>query len=445
LTNRSFVFHYDLDAQLPVAVGGDRCWLVDGEGRRWLDACSAAGAATLGYGVEEISAAIAEQARTLAFAYRRQFTNEPMEQLAGLLVELAEGDFDRVFFVSGGSEATESALKIARLFHLEQGRPSKTNVIGRWPSYHGNTLAALAMGGRAAWREPFESMLPRVDHVPAPIALRAPDGTSAEEWGMQCADALEEAILRQGPEHVAAFIAEPIIGGSATGAVPPPRYWARIREICNRYDVVLIADEVLTGFGRTGATFAVEHWDLQPDLLVCGKGISGGYAPLGAVLVSSRVSAAFAGGSRRLQHSFTFSGHPVSCAAGVAAVNYLTANGLVAQSRELGVYALRRAEQLTAHPAVVEVRGRGLLIGVELAGNDLATRVVARMRENGVLVLGGAVDPLPDRAPTAHVQVMPPLTTRADEIDTIFDALIAAIEVEAAVEEATANEVRSVA
>lgn len=424
--NASRVFHYEIGRAYPTAVGGDRCWVHDSEGNRWLDAGGGAGAVTLGYGIPEIAEAIARQANELSFAYSRSFTTLPQEQLADLVLEIAPRGMGLCYFVSGGSEANESAIKFARLYFLECGKPEKYKILSRWPSYHGNTLATLSLSGRPSWSAPFSPMLQRATQAPVPYPLHWSEGDgNSERYGAMCAQALEDLIVREGPESVAAVIAEPIVGGTSPAVTPPPNYWRSVREICDRHDVLLVLDEVLTGFGRTGRAFGIDHWGVTPDLITCAKGISSGYAPLGAVIISDRVADAFRTGSGTLRHSFTYSGHALSCAAGVAAVRYLVENDLIARADEQGRELLHTAKRLLEHDEVAEVRGVGLLIGIEFAEESetsttrpaerIADRVVSFARSERVI--------LTPAANGDQLQLLPPFTTQRDEWMTIVDVI----------------------
>jgi adenosylmethionine-8-amino-7-oxononanoate aminotransferase len=420
---------YDLHADLPVAVSGEGSWIRDNHGEQWLDGTAGAGAVTLGYGRAEIVDALAGQASKLAFAYSRHFATPVQDELASLIVGLGPPGMELVYFTSGGSEATESSVKIARQYHLEAGRPGKHLILSRQPGYHGNTLAMLGLSGRPSWQRPFRPMLVGGAQVIAPVSRwRSHPGESDSELAVRCAQDLEDQILRIGPEYIAAFLAEPIIGGTAPAAAPAAEYWPRVREICDRHDVLLIADEVLTGFGRTGRIFALDHWGVTPDLICCGKGISSGYAPLGAVIVRDRVADAIRAGSGRLWHSFTYSGHPVSVAAGLAAVSYLVGNRCAEMSSRSGTALLSRLAPLRDLDGVAEVRGgRGLLIGIEFAarggavavGPAMAAGVVRLARERHVLVSAAAEGD--------QIQVMPPLTATTSDLDQIADAVCAGV------------------
>ena len=368
----SHVFYRSLTRDFPLAERGDGCWLVDEEGRRYLDAVGGAFVASLGHGVHEIADAIGEQARTLAYVNGTQFTSAPTEALAEKLAMRAPGDLDQVYFLSSGSEAVEAALKLARQYWVESGRPGKHKVLSLSPGYHGNTMLALAASGRPRYQTYFKEWLVTVPRVPAPYAYRC--ACQGEGACPSCTgDALEDAIIAEGPESIAAFIAEPV-GGSSTGAtVPRLSYWARVREICDRHDILWIADEVLVGAGRTGTWSALEPYGAVPDLLTMGKGITGGYVPLSALIAPRRIVDVIANGSGALLHAQTFSHHPVLCAAGLATLRYLDTHGLVDRCHAMGAVFHQRLQALRDLPAVGDIRGKGLLAGIEFV-RDKTTR-----------------------------------------------------------------------
>lgn len=368
----SHVLYRSLTRDFPLAERGDGCWLVDEEGRRYLDAVGGAFVASLGHGVHEIADAIGEQARTLAYVNGTQFTSAPVEALAAELATRAPGDLDLVYFLSSGSEAVEAALKLARQYWVESGCPGKHKVLSLNPGYHGNTMLALAASGRPRYQTYFKEWLVTVPRVPAPYAYRC--ACRGEGACPSCTgDALEDAIIAEGPDSIAAFIAEPV-GGSSTGAaVPRLSYWARVREICDRHDILWIADEVLVGAGRTGTWSALEPYGAVPDLLTMGKGITGGYVPLSALIAPRRIVDVIANGSGALLHAQTFSHHPVLCAAGLATLRYLDTHGLVDRCHAMGAVFHQRLQALRDLPAVGDIRGKGLLAGVEFI-RDKTTR-----------------------------------------------------------------------
>jgi adenosylmethionine-8-amino-7-oxononanoate aminotransferase len=368
---------------------GEGALLWDREGRRYLDGSGGAVVVNVGHGRKEVAEAMARQAAAAAYVHGTQFTSEVLEQYARRLAAHAPGDCNRLFLVSGGSEANETAVKLARAFHVAEGRPSRHKVIHRSVSYHGNTLATLALSGRPNLRAPYEPLLPPSPEAPAPFCYHCPLGRTYPECAVACVDDLEALIHREGPETVSALIAEPVLGASAGAAVPPEDYLRRAREICDRHGVLLIADEVMSGFGRTGRFFGVEWSGVAPDLLTCGKGMSGGYAPAGGVLASERVVAALAGAGG-FAHGFTFSHNPVTATACVATLEILEREGLVERCRGMGEKAKDLLAPLAGRPHVGDVRGRGLLIGLELVADKASRRPYPRAERKAEAVAAAA-------------------------------------------------------
>lgn len=363
------VFYRDLTRAFPRIVRGEGCYLFDDQGKRYLDACGGAYVANLGHGLAEIAQAIGEQAARIAYVNGTAFTSTPVEELAAELVALLPPGMDgKVYFLSSGSEAVEAALKLARQYWVELGKPNKHRIIARSPGYHGNTLLALSASARGHYRRLYRPWLADVAMIPAPYPYRCGCG-GAHDCPACSGDALERAIVETGPENVAAFIAEPI-GGSATGAsVPRPDYYRNIRAICDRHDVLFVADEVLTGAGRTGTWLAMEHFGELPDILTMGKGITGGYAPLSALIAPTRIIDVIARGAGALKHAQTFSHSAVGCAAGLAAVRHIKANRLIERSATIGKLLHERLRSLLALDGVGDVRGLGMLAGVEIVAD----------------------------------------------------------------------------
>ncbi len=374
------VFYRKLTKAYPVIVRGEGCWLWDADGRRYLDACGGAFVANLGHGLPVVGDAMAEQARRVGYVNGTAFTHEASETFATELAAKLPQELTRVYPLGSGSEAVEAALKCARQYWTELGRPAKQRIVALTPSYHGNTLLALSASAREHYRKLYAGWLVDVARVAAPYAYRC-ECRGAEPYCPACSgDALEQTIERLGADSIAAFIAEPI-GGSSTGAaVPPPDYFRRIREICTRYEVLFVADEVLTGAGRTGTFTAIEQFGSAPDLMTLGKGIGGGYAPLSALVATDRVARVLAEGSGGLVHAQTFSHHPVLCAGAVAALRHLSEHRLVERSAEMGRVLHRELGQLSALPHVGDVRGRGLLAGIEFVADTVTRAPFPRSR-----------------------------------------------------------------
>lgn len=432
------VFHRHLRQAYPVAVAGEGPYLIDRDGKRYLDGSGGAAVSCLGHGHPAVVAAVAEQVKKLEYAHTSFFTSEPAEALADDLVAHAPEGIDHVYFVSGGSEGVEAALKMAVQYFHETGRPQKNRVIARWQSYHGNTLGALSAGGNRWRRAQFPSLLlEQIEHIGECYEYRGRrEGETSDQYGRRMADELEAAILRLGPDHVAAFIAEPVVGATL-GAVPAaPGYWPRIREICDRHGVLLILDEVMCGMGRTGTLHASEQDGVRPDIEVIAKGLGAGYQPIGALLVNGRIVEAMRAGSGFFQHGHTYLGHPVACAAALAVQGEI--RRLLPQVRTHGGRLMQALhERLGNHPKVGDLRGRGLFLGIELVA-DRETRVPlppadrthARIKaaamERGLLCypMGGTVN----GAEGDHVLLAPPFVCTIAHLEELADKMAAAIE-----------------
>jgi hypothetical protein len=433
------VFQRQIAAAMPKAVKGDGIYVVDAEGKRYLDASGGAAVSCLGHSDPDVIEAIRDQAGRLAFAHTAFFTSVPAEQLADFLIDKAPDGIAMVYFVSGGSEAIEASLKMARQYFLEVGQPKRTRFIARRQSYHGNTLGALSVGGNALRREPYEAMLMKTSHIAPCYAYRHKRADeSEEEYGRRVADELEAEIKRLGAENVAAFVAETVVGATA-GVVPPvPGYFKRIREICDRYEVLLILDEVMSGMGRTGTLFACEQDGISPDIVCIAKGLGAGYQPVGAALVSETIFDAFRGGSGAFQHGHTYMGHPTACAAALAVQRKIERLDLMPRVRALGeMLADRLVERLGNHPNVGDIRGRGLFRGIELVQDraskqplDPALKVHARIKrhamDRGLICYpaGGTAD----GNAGDHVLLAPPFIIEEPEVDTLVERLGDAID-----------------
>jgi adenosylmethionine-8-amino-7-oxononanoate aminotransferase len=370
----SNVFYRKLAREYPRIVRGDGCYLYDDHGRRYLDASGGAYVVNLGHGVSEIAEALACQAGWLAYVSGSVFTHDAVEEFATEIARLSPGDLDTVYPLASGSEAVEAALKLARQYWVESNRPSKRRVMALAPSYHGNTLLALSASSREQYQTPYQEWLVKVARAPAPYPFRCECGGAPPLCPTCSGEAVEAAIVREGPDSIAALIAEPV-GGSSTGAsVPAPDYWRRVREICSRHEVLLIADEILTGAGRTGTWSALEPYGIVPDIMVLGKGISGGYVPLSAVVAPRRLVDVLARGSGAFLHAQTFSHHATLCAAGVATIKYLRRHHLIERCAEMGRGFQQRLQDLRSLPCVGDVRGRGLLAGIEFVEDKTTKR-----------------------------------------------------------------------
>lgn len=432
------IFHRVITNNWPQISHGKNCYLYAEDGRAYLDACAGVHVVSIGHGVTEITAAMQEQADKVCFTYAR-FLTQPQIDLADKLASIAPGDLNRVFFVSGGSEATEAGMKIARKYHLETGNPKKYKVITRWNSWHGNTIGALSMSGRSPWREDYIPYTLDFPHIPFPNPDHCPYCTGQSECVHSGATELERVIKQEGADYISAFIAEPISGTSCCGFKPPPNYFPEIREVCNRYNVLLIVDEVVTGFGRTGTNFGIEHWDgVVPDIMATGKGLSSGYTPIAATLVRDEVYDGIYKKQNYYVHGHTYGGNPLSCAIALAVQNYIEENDLVAHCKKMGDLMHEQLLPLLELPIVSAVRGgHGLLNGVEFS-KDKATfepfeptlgvtaAVVNKVFDSGVLIMPGSPGMI-DGVNGDHIAISPPFTIDEKQVAQTADTVAQAI------------------
>ncbi|MCB2010978.1 MAG: aspartate aminotransferase family protein [Geminicoccaceae bacterium] len=435
----SHVFYRNLRQNYPRATGGDGAYIIDSTGKRYLDASGGAAVSCLGHSDRRVIDAIRSQLDAIAFAHTGFFSTDAAEELADHLVARAPAGIDLVYFVSGGSEAVEAALKLARQYYLEIGQPQRRRFIARRQSYHGNTLGALAVGGNQWRRAQFEPILMDADHLTPAFAYREQrDGESEAAFVDRLASELENHLEAVGPETVLAFIAEPVVGATL-GAVPaPPGYFRRIREILDRHGILLILDEVMCGMGRTGHLFACEHDGVTPDLITIAKGLGAGYQPVGATLASRNIGDAIRNGSGFFQHGHTYMGHPTACAAALAVQKVIEEDGLLACVVEMGT-RLEAAlhERFGNHPNIGDIRGRGLFRGIELVADrqdkavfDPALALHARIKkaavEEGLICypMGGTVD----GRNGDHVLLAPPFIINDGQIDELVGKLGRAID-----------------
>jgi len=426
------VFYRALDREFPLIVRGAGCWLVDDTGRRYLDACGGAYVANLGHGVSEVCDAVAEQIRKVAYVNGTAFTNEPVEALAAELRTLNPKGLDFSYFLSSGSEAVEAALKLARQYWVETGKPGKHKIIARTPGYHGNTMLALSASAREHYKKLYGPWLTPVTMIKAPYPYRSAPGSPE-----MTAAALEDAIKKEGADSVAAFIAEPVGGSSTGGSVPPAEYYKNVRAICDKHSVLFIADEVLTGCGRTGKWTALEHFGVLPDIMTLGKGLSGGYVPLSALVASKKIIDPIAKGSGGFKHAQTFSHSPVICAAGLAAVRHLKKNNLVDRCAKMGDVLHRKLNGLRDLPAVGDVRGLGLLAGIEFVADKTSKAPFPRKQKFAETFVAAAQDaglvvwPNVGHADGENgdlVMVAPPFIITEAEIDEIVSRFKTALD-----------------
>jgi len=422
----------------PVAVGGKGCYLIDSAGKRYLDGSGGAAVSCLGHGDPAITEAIKTQLDALAFAHTGFFTSEPAEALADLLIAHAPGGLDRVYLVSGGSEATEAAIKLARQYWVEKGEPKRSKLIARKQSYHGNTIGALSAGGNEWRRAQFAPLLLDVSHIDPCYAYRYKrDDENLEDYGLRAANALEAEIQRLGPETVMAFMAEPVVGATAGALTAAPGYFTRIREICDAYGVLLILDEVMCGMGRTGSLFACEQDGISPDVLCIAKGLGAGYQPIGAMLCSAEIYNAIAEGSGFFQHGHTYIGHPTAAAAGRAVVSALLERNLIPR---VGVQGEKLHDRLTdrfgQNPHIGDLRGRGLFRGIEIVedretkapfdpGRGVAAKIKKAAFDAGLICypMSGTID----GRTGDHILLAPPFIIEDDQLDELVDKLDTAI------------------
>jgi len=428
-----YIFYRNMGKSYPLMERAEGVYIFDSKGRRYLDGVGGIAVVNIGHGVKEILESMIEQAKKVCFIYNGQFITPPAINLSKKIVTLAPPGLSKVFLVSGGSEAVETALKMTRQYHVETGHPSKYRVISRWTSYHGNTIAALSLSGRPQWRKNFIPLLLNFPHISPPYCYRCPFGKKYHHCGIDCAYDLERVVELEGPESISAFIAEPIIGTTAPGVTPPPEYYRIIREICDKYNILMIMDEVITGFGRTGKNFGINHWNVTPDIIVTGKGISSGYAPLAAVIVHEKVYNAFVKGSGSFTHGYTYAENPLSCAVGLAVQEYMEKNNLVERCAQMGSLVLEKLSRLSELPIVGDVRGKGLLLGIEFVKEkekktpferelQVQEKIVDRCFEKGLVLVPGVPGNV-DGVLGDQIQITPPYILTEEVMDKLIDIL----------------------
>ena len=437
--NDSHLLHRQLRGNYPIAAGGAGCWITDAEGRKYLDASGGAAVSCLGHSHPDVLAAMHAQIDRIAYAHTSFFSTEVAERLADTLIATAPAGMSHVYLVSGGSEAVEAALKLARQYFVEKGETQRARFIARRNSYHGNTLGALAVGGNEWRRRQFAPLLIGVEHVAPTYGYRdRRAGETDEQYGVRLAQEFEDTVERVGGGNVIAFVAE-TVGGATSGALtPPPGYFKRIREVCDRHGILLILDEVMCGMGRTGTLHACEQEGVAPDLMAIAKGLGGGYQPVGAVLIGRPIIDALSAGSGFFQHGHTYIGHPVACAAALAVQQVLARDALVERCARQG---RRLREALDAafreSPHVGDVRGRGLFQAIELVADratkepfdpklKLHARIKKAAMDLGLMTypMGGTID----GARGDHVLLAPPFIITDDELDVLVERLVRAVD-----------------
>jgi len=430
------LFTLDPSRNYPTLVRGKGVYLYDDQGRQYLDAIAGIAVMSVGYGRQEIVDAMAVQAGDLPYVASNVFSNEPAIRLTQRMVKMMPHLCASVHLTSGGSEAVETGIKICRQYFYDRGMAQKNLVISRWTSYHGATLGALSATGHGGRRKKFKPLLKDWPHIPPAYCYRCPYNATYPACDIACARALEEKILEIGSDKIMAFIAEPVVGAAGGALVPPPEYWPMIRDICTRHKVLLIADEVLTGFGRTGKMFALDHWDISPDLMIMAKGISGGYAPLGAIGVSHKIRSFFEACQTPLDHIFTFAANPISSTAAEVVLDILEKESLVENARAVGQYMQTRLQTLKNYPFIGDIRGLGLMAGIELVRDKQTRRPfdstagmaikISRIALNKGLVTypgTGVVDGTFGDV----ISIFPPLIFSKDHVDEMITRLESAI------------------
>jgi adenosylmethionine-8-amino-7-oxononanoate aminotransferase len=426
------VFYRNLRKFYPTVDRGEGVYIYDTEGKQYIDGSGGAAVVGIGHVVKEITEAMVHQANRISFSHGSHFTSQSAIDLASKLVELSPKGLARVYFLSGGSEAVETAVKLARQYQVERGKPGKYKVISRWTSYHGNTLGALALSGHTGRRRHYLPLIQHTPHIAPAYCYRCPFGLEPQTCDLECALDLEKTLLYEGPDSVSAFIAEPIVGATAGALVPKDGYFQKIREICDQYDILLIVDEVMTGIGRTGKNFGIDHWNVIPDMIVVGKGLSSGYTPIFVVIVKEEVHGVIKEGSGAFVHGHTYNQNPLSCAIGCAVIDYLIKHDLVSRSAKMGEYFLRSLQSLNRHEIVGDVRGKGLFAGVEFV-KDRKTKepfdpklrlnglIANRAFEKGLITYpgGGGADGIKGD----HLLLAPPFIITEEQIEKMVSIL----------------------
>jgi adenosylmethionine-8-amino-7-oxononanoate aminotransferase len=426
----SHILHADILKTLPTIERGEGIYLYDTSGKRYLDGSSGPVACNIGHGVKEIAEALGAQAERVCYVYRKHFTSEAIEKLADLIVEMTPGTLKKVFFLSSGSEASEMAAKIARQYYLEHGKMRKEMIISRWLSYHGITMGALSMSGHVLRRRDYINSLLPYPKIPPPYCYRCPLKTEYPGCKVACAHNLKETIQMSGEEYFSAFIAEPVVGATGGAMTPPPEYYETIREICDEFDILFIADEVMTGFGRTGLSFGIDHWKVIPDIITFGKGISAGCYPLAGVIISEKIYQVLKNGKAKFIPGHTFCGTPLAGTIGIKVIEFIKEHDVIGNVHQLSGYLMDQLRSLYKYSIVGDIRGKGFLTGIEFV-RDQKTRepfdfkesgkvshlIAEKSFENGLIVYpgGGTVD----GHRGDHILVAPPLIIKKDEIDEL--------------------------
>jgi adenosylmethionine-8-amino-7-oxononanoate aminotransferase len=437
---KNHVFYRNQNWKYPRIEKGEGIYLIDENGNRYIDGCSGSAVANIGHGNKEIAEFTKEHMKRIAFTHLSRWTVDSIEKCAEKVAQWAPGDLNHVYFVSGGSESTETAIKMARQYFVERDGNSTTKwkVISKWNSFHGNTIGSLSMTGITGRRKIYDPMLINFPKVPQFYHYRNPwDCKTLEETSIKAAEALEAEILRQGADNIAAFITEPVVGSAAPGVHPDKIYFKMVREICDKYDVLLIVDEVMAGFGRTGRKFALEHFGIVPDIVTCAKGMSCGYTPIGAAIVTDGIfNTIMVEGSGHFIHGHTYAGNPLSCGIANKVIDIMEREGYVENAAEQGTYLMEKLQNLYEYPIVGDIRGKGLMIGIEFvkdkgtkepfeASIQVKNKIMNNCLAGGLVVYpgGGSVDGIKGD----HILIAPPVNITKKEVNLLFDALKAGI------------------
>jgi hypothetical protein len=429
---KGHIFYRKLGRIYPLITHGEGIYLYDEKGKRYIDGSGGALVVNIGHGQEEIFQRMADQMGKVGYVHGTQFTTQSIEEYAEALGEILPKGLEKIYFLSGGSEAVEAAIKLARQYYLESGQSQRWRVVARWHSYHGNTLGALSLTGRVGARRPYLPLLTDFPHFPPPYCYRCPFGLTYPECDFECAKTLENVLQMEGPETISAVILEPIIGATIGAVVPPDGYLSSIKRTCEHYGILLIDDEVMTGMGRTGRWFAVEHWDVLPDIMVLGKGMSGGYFPLSAMITRGEFVDRLKEKTGGFVHGHTFSHHPVACAVGLAVLRFIQKQNLLQNCQKQGDYLIKRLEGFKDFPFVGDVRGKGLMTAIEFVKDQktkepfprsakFTEKVIDLAFENGLVLYPGTG--FVDGVNGDMVMVGPPLIIEDTQIDEIMDIL----------------------
>lgn len=432
------VFFPNLQKEYPIITKALGIYMYDEDGKSYIDGSSGPLAVNIGHSVPEVVDAISKQLGKVAYAHRHTFANEPALELAEKICGMAPEGMEWVSYVSGGSEATETAIKLAREYWVEKGKTDKYKVISRWQSYHGNTLGMVAIGGTPKMRYRYAPLLKDNPHAEPCYCYRCPYDKCEENCSLECAHNVENLIKREGPHTISCMIIEPIVGPTLGVAIPKDGYLQELRRLCDKYDILFIADEVITGMGRTGVNFAVNHWNVKPDIICMAKGLAAGYAPLGAVVLQDFIHKAFEDGSKQFSHGFTYGGNPMATAAGLAVTEYIAKNNLIQNSRAMGDYLLACVKELKGtRPYMGDVRGKGLMLGIEFVKDAISktpfeaeVTLTAKMQkaclDNGMAVYG--TQACVDGVLGDGILLAPPLTVNKEQIDLIVKILAKAMD-----------------